>query len=117
METRTISFRVPWTAASLLEQSAARANVSVARAVDWLLRNSVSNFQLLRDLADWPDICDVKVDARIPVTTLQSSRSVSAQLGISLSVYIRTLMYHFYITKNLRYVESDGHYTLAYRHD
>ena len=117
METRTISFRVPRSSAAALEQSAARANVSVARAVDWLIQNSISNCELLRQLPDGADICEVKLDARIPIATLESSRRVTAQLGISMSVYIRKLLYHFYITKRLRYLERDGHYTLAYRYD
>jgi hypothetical protein len=117
METRTISFRVPRAAATALEQSAAKANVSVARAVDWLVRNSFDNFDPLRQLEDCPEPCNLKVDARIPVATIEPLRSAAVQLGISVSVYIRKLVYHFYITKRLRYVESNGRYTLAFRYD
>lgn len=117
METRVISFRIPGAAVTALEQSAARANVSVARAVDWLVRISFDNFEHLRELGDCPEPCDVKIDARIPMATIESLRSATVQLGISMSVYIRKLVYHFYITKRLRYVESNGRYTLAYRHD
>ncbi len=67
METRVISVRVPRAAVTALEQSAARANVSVPRAVDWLVRNSVDNFEPLRELSDCPEPCNVKVDARIPL--------------------------------------------------
>src|SRR5712692_1340184 len=117
METRVISVGVPRAAVTALEQSAARANVSVPRAVDWLVRNSVDNFEPLRELSDCPEPCNVKVDARIPLTTIESLRRSAAQLGISMSVYIRKLVYHFYITKRLRYVESNGRYTLACRYD
>jgi hypothetical protein len=117
METRVISVRIPRVAVTALEQSAARANVSVARAVDWLARNSFDNSELLRELGDCPEPCNVKVDARISVATIESLRGAAVRLGISMSVYIRQLVYHFYITKKVWYVESDGRYTLAFRHD
>jgi len=117
METRVISVRTPRASVTALEESAARANVSVARAVDWLVRNSIDNLEPLRQLGDSPDPCNAKVDARIPVATTELLRSAAAQLGISTSVYIRKLLYHFYISKRLRYVDSNGRYTLAFRYD
>ncbi len=117
METRVISLRLPSATAAALKRSASDARLSVAEGLEWLVRNSLTNFVLLRELADCPEGCDSKLDARIPDAVLNSLKSASVQLGISVSVYIRKLLYHFYVTKRLRYVQTDGRYTLAYRHD
>ena len=117
METRVISLRLPRTAMTALEQSVAQAKVSVAQGVDWLVRNSLGNFWLLRGLEDCPEYCNAKLDVRVPVTTLEPLRAVAAQLGISISVYVRRLLYHFFITKRVKYESQNGRYTLAYRHD
>jgi hypothetical protein len=93
------------------------ARVSIPGALEWLIRNSVSNSELLRDLEDSRDWPDVKVDARIRGATFDSLRGAAAQLQISQSVYIRRLLFHFYITKRVKYVKSEGRYTLAYRHE
>ncbi len=117
METRVISLRLPRPIVTALEQSATKARLSVAEGVDWLVRNSLGNFWVLRGLEDCPEFCDAKLDARIPVTTLEPLRAATVQLGISISVYVRKLLYHFYITKRLTYESQNGRYTLAYRHD
>jgi hypothetical protein len=117
MSTRVLSIRLPSASAAALERSATGARSSVAGALDWLLRNSLGNFELLRSLVDCPGCPDAKLDVRIPGTTVDSLRAAAAQLKVSPSVYIRKLLYHFYATKRLKYVQSNGHYTLAYRHD
>jgi hypothetical protein len=117
MPTRVISLRLPAAVEVLLARSAAIAGGSVPDGLDWLLRNSFGNCQLLRQLADSSDVWDSKLDARIPTNTFEQLKSATGQLGISVSVYVRKLLYHFYVTKRLRYVQSDGHYTLAGRHD
>jgi hypothetical protein len=100
-----------------LERSAADARISVSSGVDWLLRNSFGNCQLLLPLADCPDALDAKLDVRIPPATFEQLRTASEQMGIPVSVYTRKLLYHFFITKKLRYVKQDGHYTLAGAYD
>ncbi len=112
-----ISLRLPSVAKAALARSAASAGGSVPEGLDWLLRNSFGNCQILRQLPDCPDVWDAKLDARIPTGTFQVLKSLAAQLGTSVSVYIRKLLYHFYVTKRLTYVRSNGHYTLAGRHD
>lgn len=115
--TRVISLRLPSAVDAALVRSAVKAGLSVSGGLDWLLLNSFGNCQLLRQLADCPDAWDAKLDARIPITTFEQLKSAAGQLGVSVSVYIRKLLYHFYETKRLRYVQSDGHYTLAGRHE
>jgi hypothetical protein len=117
MGTSVISFRLPAVVDISLQRSAVEARRSTAGCLDLLLRHSFSNCQLLLDLADCPDVLDVKLDVRIPLATLEQLRSASKQLGTPVSVYIRKLLYHFLITKKLIYVQAEGHYTLAGRHD
>ncbi len=117
MTTRVISLRIPSAVNAALAQSAASAGRSVSDGVDWLLQNSFSNSRLLLPLADCPECLDAKLDVRIPPATFEHLKSASERMGLPVSVYIRKLLYHFYITKSLRYLASNGHYTLAGRHD
>lgn len=117
MTTHVVSLRLPSTVDSALERSAVDAGMSLSRGVDWLLRNSFGNYQLLLTLADCPDALDAKLDVRIPPATFEQLRSASEQIGIPVSVYTRKLLYHFFVTKELKYVKQDGHYTLAGSHD
>jgi hypothetical protein len=115
--TRVISLRVPAAVSAALALSAADAGLSVSGTVDWLLSNSFSNCLLLTRLTDSLEALDAKLDVRIPLNTFEQLGSVSKQMGIPISVYTRKLFYHFFVSKKLRYVPSEGHYTLAGRHD
>ncbi|HEY3973469.1 MAG TPA: hypothetical protein VGM18_10720 [Candidatus Sulfotelmatobacter sp.] len=116
MKSRVVSLRVPAAVDAALARSTSDAGLSDSAGLDLLLRNSFDNCQLLFDLADCPDFLNSKLDVRIPLLTFERLQSATEQLKIPASVYIRKLLYHFYITKSLRYVQSDGHYTLAGRH-
>jgi hypothetical protein len=117
MDSRVISLRLPKALYADLERSAAKANLSRPGGLDLLLRCSIANCELLAKVNDCPGLWDAKLDARIPISTFLQLRSACERLGIPVSVYIRKLLYHFYVTKHLGIVESNGHYTLAYRHD
>jgi len=117
MTTRVISLRLPVAVSAALTRSSADAGLSVSGGVDWLLCYSFRNGQLLIPLSDCPDALDAKLDVRIPPNTFEQLRSASEQMAMLTSVYIRKLLYHFYITKKLRYVQSEGRYTLAGCHD
>jgi len=117
MENRVISLRLPKGLIAALEKSAVRAKLSKPGGLDLLLRCSFENGELLAKLRDCPDLWDGKLDARIPLSTFLQLRSACERLGIPISVYIRKLLYHFYVTKSMRIVESNGCYTLAYRHE
>ncbi len=112
-----ISLRLPSVVKAALARSAANAGGSVPEGLDWLLRNSFGNCQILRPLPDCPDAWDSKLDARIPTGTFEQLKLTAGELHTSVSVYVRKLLYHFYVSKRLTYVQSDGHYTLAGRHD
>ncbi|MFY9743208.1 MAG: hypothetical protein WAK21_14490 [Candidatus Sulfotelmatobacter sp.] len=115
MRTRVISLRLPSAANAALEHYSTKARLSVASGLDCLLQNSFGNCQLLIPLADCPDRLDEKLDIRLPLETVELLKSAACQIRVPVSVYIRKLLYHFYVTKRLRYVPSNGHYTLAGR--
>jgi len=115
MTDHVISVRLPAAVSSALRASAGNAHLSVPAALDWLLRYSFGNFELLRTLADSCEWSNSKLDARIPIQTFEQLKLTSQKLGISISVYVRRLLYHFYVTKRVHYLKSDGHYTLAER--
>jgi hypothetical protein len=117
MATEIISVRLSASVDAELRASAARARLSVSGTLEWLLRNSIDNFELLRGLPDCTEPRTSKMDARIADNSLEQLKLATQRLGISISVYARRLLYHFYATKRLFYVESDGRYTLAVRHD
>lgn len=117
MATHVISLRLPTAVATMLRRSSADSGRSLPNGLDWMLRNSFDGCQILRQLADCPDVWDSKLDARIPTSTFSQLKLEARRLGVSSSAYIRRLLYHFYITKRLKYVGSDGHYTLAGCHD
>lgn len=115
--TRVISLRLPSTVDAALVRSATDAGRSVSNGLDWLLLNSFGNCQLLRRLEDCPDVWDAKLDARIQASTFDQLKLATDQLDIPISVYVRKLLYHFYVTKRLKYVRTEGHSTLAGHHD
>jgi hypothetical protein len=117
MTTHVISLRLPSAVDATLERSATDAGMSLSGGVDWLLRNSFGNCELLSRLDDCPDTLDGKLDVRVPPATFEQLRLISERMGIPVSVYTRKLLYHFFVTKKLKYVQQDGHYTLAGGHD
>lgn len=117
MKTGVVSLRLPSAVVADLETIANYNRVSVGVALDWFLETSLSHSEVLRGLQDCQEECDRKLDARIPLTTLGPLKTAATKLGISIAVYIRKLLYHSFITKRLRYLPSNGDYTLAGPHD
>jgi hypothetical protein len=60
--------------------------------LNWLVSNSLGNFELLRTLEDCPQRPDTKLDARIPRNTADSLKTTAAQIKVSPSVYSQTLV-------------------------
>lgn len=115
--TCVISLRLPSALVTALEQSATKANLPCSGTLDALLRHSFENSHLLIRSADCPGLLNAKLDIRLPIRTSHQLKITAKQLGMPVSVYIRKLLYHFYVTKRIGFVQSDGHYTLAGRHD
>lgn len=117
MANSVVSFRLSKTVYEALQESATNSHVSVAEALDWLLCHSFGNRELLRGLRDCPRPWNIKLDTRIPGETSNQLRLAAGELRIPISVYTRRLLYHVFVTKRVFYLKSDGHYTLAVRHD
>jgi hypothetical protein len=117
MKSQVVSLRLPKSLNADLERSSARAELSKGSGLELLLRHAVTTRELLLKLNDSPDLWDTKLDARISIPTFLQLKSDCEQLGIPVSVYIRKVLYHFYVTKRLHFMESKGRYTLAYRHE
>src|SRR5262249_11201059 len=109
--------RLPTVVHAALVGAATNARCTVADGLDALLCNSFCQCQVVARLRDCTESLDTKLDARLPIATVKRQRFTSEDLRTASSVYIRKLLYHFYITKNVKYVLIDGHYTLAGRHD
>jgi hypothetical protein len=110
---RVVSLRLPSAVVAALQRSSADARLSVPDGLDWLLRNSFGNSPLLLPLTDCPDTLDAKLDVRIPPNTAEQLKAIAHDLKVPVSVYIRKLLYHFFVTKELKYVSFNGHYTLS----
>jgi len=67
-------------------------------------------------LPDAQEFLDAKLDIRLSEDLNLKLRTESERLGVSLSVYIRKILYAYY-TKRLVFVEKDGRYTLEENHD
>jgi hypothetical protein len=115
--TRVVSLRLPSDAYGALQRAAVHAGLSVSGGLDVLLCNSFENSQALLSLPDCPEALDIKLDVRIPPTTFEQLKTATDRLSMPVSVYIRKLLYHVYVTKAVRYVQREGHYTLAGCHD
>jgi hypothetical protein len=114
---RVISLRLPSAAYGALQRAAGHAGLSVSGGLDVLLCNSFDNGQLLFSLPDCPEALDIKLDVRIPPATYERLKTVTPRSLMPVSVYIRKLLYHVYVTKAARYIQREGHYTLAGCHD
>jgi hypothetical protein len=110
---RVVSLRLPSAVVAALQLSSAEARLTVPDGLDWLLRNSFGNAQLLLPLTDCPDTLDAKLDVRIPPKTFEQLKTIAHDLKVPVSVYIRKLLCHFFVTKELKYVPCNGHYTLS----
>lgn len=117
MKNRVISLRLSRQLDAILKRCALRADLSVSGGLDLLLRHSAHHYEPLLKLKDCPDIWDAKLDVRIPLSTYAPIKAFCERSGIPVSVYIRKLLYHLYVTKCLQLIEENGHYTLACHHD
>jgi len=115
--TQVISVRLPPSLAPAVAAGAENGQMPISEALDLLLPCSFDGSEIFLSLEDCPGLWTSKVDVRLPVPTVDSLKFVCHQLGIPLSVYVRKLLYHFYLSKKIWVVEKDGHYKLAGGHD
>src|SRR5262249_1560850 len=103
-----ISLRLSPQIAAAVKGHAAHCKVSPRKLLNWHLRNSFANCDLLQKYSDCFQL-DSKLDVRLCVDTLDQLTTACRRLGIQRSVYIRKLLYHFYMTRRLHYIQVDGH--------
>jgi len=81
-----------------------------------ILEHSLCGRYEFGGLSDAQEFLDAKLDTRLADELVSRLRDRSERLQVSVSVYIRTILYA-YFTKRLVFVESEGHYTLEENHD
>jgi hypothetical protein len=113
MTTRVMSIRLPVSVERAVRASAKNARMSVSSAALWLLLNSLTGIEQLRGLSDCSEMLNAKLDIRIPFRTFEQLKLTAQTLGISISVYTRIILYHFYVSKRVSYTRSGDRYTLA----
>jgi hypothetical protein len=113
---RPVSIRMPEDLGRGLRQLAAKRQMSVSQLVAWVLgialRSNV-DFSSLPDAQGW---LTAKIDCRLPNDIISQLRPVCKGLGVSPSVYIRTLMFAGQ-TGRLAIREFGGAYTLVANHE
>jgi hypothetical protein len=95
---------------------AARSGMVVSAIACLILEHALCGQYSFSALQDINEFLDAKFDIRLPHELIPKLRSESQRLGVSVSVYIRKILYSFY-TKRLVFVETDGLYTLEENHD
>ena len=111
--TKTVSVRIPASLAAAARADAENAEMSFSELLNLLLECSFDGSEILCALEDFPGLLDFKLDVRITYQTVNSLKSVCQRLGLPLGVYVRKLLYHFYVTKKVSVVGKVGHYKLA----
>lgn len=113
---KNVSFRIPEELGRDLRTLAERRQMSVSRLIAWILSVALqSNFDFssLPDAQGW---FNDKLDCRLPNDILSRLRPVCKHLGVSPSVYIRTLM-HAGQTGRLAIKQVGSAYTLVATHE
>ncbi len=111
--TRVVSIRLAKTLDETARASADRAGIAFADALDFLLRCSFHADPGLDGLEDASDQLNSRIHIRLPEQTLERLKVECARLGIQTSVYVRLLLYHFYITGKAWLVKEGDYYKLA----
>jgi len=109
--TKVISLRLPNGLARTVRQNAAYSKMTAADIVRLILEHSLDgnyNFAALPDVSPM----DAKLDVRLPEQLVARLREHAKQLGGSVSVYSRVILYAYY-TKRLRFIEVGERYTLS----
>jgi len=111
---RVVSIRVPAVLDRCVYANANRSNMLASQIVGLILEHSISGHYDFSRLTD-EEFLDAKLDVRLADELVAKVRLVSKSLQVSVSVYIRTILYAYY-SKRLVFVERDGHYTLEENH-
>lgn len=106
-----VSIRVPSALERAISSNAIRSKMPASQIVSLILEHSLRGHYNFRELSDTQQFLDAKLDVRLADKLALELRAESQRLQVSVSVYIRTILYSYY-SKRLIFVEKEGHYTL-----
>lgn len=109
--TTVVSIRVPSALERAVRANASRSRMLASQIVRLILEHSLCGQYDFAGLPDSQEVWDAKLDVRLAGELVSKLRVESERLRVSVSVYIRTILYAYY-TKRLAFVEREGHYTL-----
>lgn len=112
---RVVSVRVPSVLERAVYANANRSKMLTSQIVGLILEHSVSGHYDFSRLTD-EEFLDAKLDVRLADELVTKLHLISKSLRVSVSVYIRTILYAYY-SKRLVFVERNGHYTLEENHE
>ncbi len=115
--TKVISVRVPGAVRAALFAHAAQLGHSPATVLRLFLSYSLQHVDALASLPNCPDTLDGKLDARIPLELAEKLGSACQAHCLSASRVVRKLLFHFYMTKKVKFIKEEGYYNLAVCHD
>jgi len=114
--TRVVSIRVPDVVAREVRIAATNSQTSVSGFVVWILNIALGDGLDVSRFPDAREQLDSKLDFRLSAEMLSRLRLVCKELRISISVYVRTILYGGY-TRQLTLKQEGGRYTLVDNHD
>jgi len=96
--------------------NAVRSRMTASSISGVILEHSLGAQYSSSALRDSNEFLDAKLDIRLPDDLVAKLRMEAKRIGVSVSVYIRRILYAYY-AKRLVFVESEGRYTLEENHD
>lgn len=114
--TGVVSIRVTSGLEQAIRRNAARSGMTVSAIAGLIMEHAVSGPCGSSALLDINEFLDAKLDIRLSNELIANLRAESTRLGVSVSVYIRRILYAYY-TKRLVFTETEGRYTLGENHD
>jgi len=114
--TGVVSVRMPSTLERAVRVNAESSRMIVSVIVRLILEHALCGRYNFSGLPDAQEFLDAKLDIRLSNELIAKVRAESDRLRVSVSVYIRKILYAYY-NKRLVFVEKDGRYTLEENYD
>lgn len=111
-----VSIRMPSGLERLIRLNAAHSHMLVSDVPRLILEHALCGQYSFSALQDVPEFLEAKLDIRLSDELISRLRTESQRLRVSVSVYIRTILYAYY-TKRLVFIETGECYTLGENHD
>ncbi len=114
--TRVVSIRMPEVLARAVRGNATRSEMPISELVRWFLGHVLEDGCNVFELSDPTGCLDSKLDIRLSDETLSQIRSQCEGLNLSVSTYLRIVLYAYY-TRRLVFAETGDRYTLVTNDD